>query len=211
MCQVEQLCRIAHFGFRSNAHVNADRKAREPRGSGCPPRPGPMRPAGGRWTCDAARRALDERLERVAIPAETHACGGGEEFQSVSEENKMAAVRDGANQMRNARVMQRLASPDPTTGERLPIISRILSCETGWLESGCKISYSPHPRTGWGGPCARRSFCAMRAMVRVRSKPQGERIMRSKPAAQAGIRWAGTSAPRTHRLCAIGWNSAPAQ
>src|SRR6266404_2745449 len=36
-----------------------------------------------------------------------------EKSSSGFEENKMAALRDGANQMRNAGMTQRFASPDP--------------------------------------------------------------------------------------------------
>src|SRR6267142_954743 len=99
--------------------------------------------------------------------------------------------------------------PIQRTGERLPIISRIFSCETGWLESGCKISAAS---TNWMGraPRARRSFAASPAMVRSAGSPRGKSIMRSKTRGAAGIRWAGISAPHTHPLRTIGWHSAPA-
>src|SRR5712664_2903447 len=112
MRQAEQLRRFAHFGFRSDAHVNADRKTGEPRGADA---------LHGQFRCarpEAAGLATERaklktngqkkprhRLKLMHAAAEKSAIG--------FEENKMTAVRDGANQMRNAGMMQRFASPDP--------------------------------------------------------------------------------------------------
>jgi len=55
-----------------------------------------MRPAGGRWTRDAARQTPDERLERAATPVEIMDAAA-EKSSSGFEENEMTAQRDGAN------------------------------------------------------------------------------------------------------------------
>src|SRR5260370_34760329 len=108
----DQLRRIAHFGFRSNAHVNADRKAREPRGTDA--LHGQFRRARTESAGRATQRVILEtngqnepryRLKLMNAAAEKSSIG--------FEENKMTVLRDGADQMRNAGMMQRFASPDP--------------------------------------------------------------------------------------------------
>src|ERR1700682_509081 len=89
------------------------------------------------------------------------------------EENKITAARDGANQMRNAGMIQRLASPDPN--DRRAAASNIADLFVRnrmagiGMQNFCRI----HELDGAGGL---RETQVLRdaGHGEVRSKPQGE-------------------------------------
>jgi hypothetical protein len=89
------------------------------------------------------------------------------------EENKMAAVRDGTNQMRDAGVMQRLASPDPNdrraaANNIADLFVRNRTAGIG-MQNFCRI----HEPDG-AGALREAQFLRDAGHGEVRSKPQGE-------------------------------------
>src|SRR6267143_5629507 len=89
------------------------------------------------------------------------------------EENKMTVLRDGANQMRDARVKQRLASPDPN--DRRAAADNIVNLFVRNRMAGIGMKNFRRIHEFYeGGALPETQFPRDAGQGEVRSKPQGK-------------------------------------